>query len=147
MSKGSGARRKSAIAATLILIWFSFLLARIIRGGALSPLARRVVFAGIKDDFSEGYWPERSEAAIEQLALDQSPNADEALMIVSRCYYGAHNGEMVAIAIESRGKRMLPLLSKYEQHHWYESPPCAYPVDPGFDAIRQAILRGEKWEE
>jgi hypothetical protein len=69
---------------------------------------------------SRDAWAESSESAselegrLDALTNDQSPAADEASVILLDYHLGEHNAELQLCAVTKRGKRVLPILAKYE---------------------------------
>jgi hypothetical protein len=64
-------------------------------------------------DESEGSALWRSSELLGHLFDDQSPAADEALVVLFNYYLGESNGEDLVQSVTTRGPRMLPILQKY----------------------------------
>jgi hypothetical protein len=54
----------------------------------------------------------RSGELLDQLSKDNSPAADEALVVLFSYYLGESNGEDLVDEVIARGNRMLPYLTK-----------------------------------
>ena len=65
-------------------------------------------------DQSEGsaFW--RSSVLLGRLFDNQGPAADEALVVLFSYYLGESNGEDLLQTVTERGRRMLPILRKYQ---------------------------------
>jgi hypothetical protein len=57
---------------------------------------------------------EPAARAFEELAEKKGTATDEALVVLSGFYFGTQQGEELRCIVAERGKRMLPLLKKYE---------------------------------
>jgi hypothetical protein len=74
------------------------------------------------DEFTtDGHWIAESsvtplvEKRFEALLANRSPVGDEVLAYLLNVYMGEHAGEELVCEITNRGKRMVPLIKKYQQ--------------------------------
>ena len=79
------------------------------------PILRDANEALLSDSFWDSPAEKRFEKRWEALANNNARAADEALAVLLHFYIGEHSGEELMDEAVQRGKRMLPLLRRYQR--------------------------------
>jgi hypothetical protein len=84
-------------------------------------------------DLSEKSGAKHLTVALDPLVADRSTDADHALAALAGYYLGEEGTLRVGGAVTDRGKRMIPLLNKYEKLAPIVAAPC------------KDLLQGQEW--